>query len=481
MKKIVYLLFCSLLIVEAFFNIAPEAVAQVTKVDATKTPSKITVWFQTQKAKCEKIMESVQTSQFGQFVGDGIKYTKEGIKFAKDVYDNSIELYGELKDKVLNSAEYKMAMISKEIAEESQKLKDLQEEKLKKQEAVQAEIDLLKEQTSAKISSIQQNAAILAQAQNEQTTEAEALTTRSAAELEAEQEEEALEKSSEMEGIEVEIEQIQSEMEMQLDDYESEIENIEDEYEEKILEQGEKIAKLTQELAEVSSSSSLIKKQPRDSSEALQETQDKFLLPRAPSIKEEKKIKKQRKQALSDVIVETSTTKADKQLSRASTKEKTDSKEELGDTMTGESEGSGVSAEVLTEQLHVLRSYIDVVLADLKLQASIEVNNLRKVSSEPLEEKFNLCDYTDQSNVGLEGIKKKASGAMSKVNELQEKVADVQGKISEAKEKVDQAKETVSNVQDQYQQVKDMAKEAEGIAKNYNIDIATDPSTIGVF
>ena len=480
MKKFLCILISLLFFGSVVPQVIPSARAQFTKVDATKTPSKLSIWFQTQKSKCEKTLESIQTSQFGQFVGDGIKYTKEGIKFAKDVYDKSIELYGELKEEVLNSAEYKMAMISKEIAEESQKLKELQEEKLKKQEEIQAEIDLLKEQTEAKITSIQQNIAVLEQNQEQPAEEkGEGLVSAKAVSELPKIEDEQEEKTPEMASIEVEIEQIQSEMEMQLDDYEREIENIEDEYQEKIIEQGEKIAKLTQELSEASASSSLIKKEPRDSSEALQETQNKFLFSKAPSIREERKIKKQRKEALSDVIVEASTTKADKQLSRAVTQEKSSSKEDLSDTMTGESEGSGVSAEVLTEQLKILRSYIDVVLADLKLQASIEVNSLRKISSEPLKEKFNLCDYTDQSNVGIEGVKKKANAAMAKANELQEKAAQAQGKLNEAQEKVTQAKETVNNVTDQYQQVKEMAEDAEGLSQNYNIDV--DPSTIGMF
>ncbi len=481
MKKVLCMLLSVFLAVGFVLQTASSAQAQFTKIDATKTPSKLTNWFQTQKAKCEKIMESVQTSQFGQFVGDGIKYTKEGIKFAKDVYDKSIELYGELKEKVLNSAEYKMAMISKQIAEESQKLKELQEEKLKKQEAIQAEIDLLKEQTAAKISSIQQNISVLEANENQEkaTNEGDGLISAKAVEKLPKIEDAQEEKTPEMEAVEAEIEQIQNEMEMQVEDYESEIENIEDDYEEKILEQGEKIAKLTQELAKASSSSSLVKKESRSSSAALQETQDKFLFPRAPSIREDKKIRKQRKEALSEVIVETTAVKADKQLSRAATKEKTDSKEELSDTMTGESEGSGVSAEVLTEQLQILRSYIDVVLADLKLQASIEVNSLRRISSIPLKEKFNLCDYTDQSNVGLEGVKKKANTAISPANKLRENATQIKENIDKAQEKIGEAKDGISSTVDQYQQVKDMAKEAQGITKNY--DIGIDPSTIGVF
>ena len=481
MKRNLYLLLNVLFFGSIFFATIPDVQAQFTKVDATKTPSKLSIWFQTQKASCEKTLEGIQTSQFGQFVGDGIKYTKEGISYADDLQTKNSELYGEVTESTLNSQECKTAMISKEIAEESQKLKELQEEKLKKQESIQAEMDLLKEQTSAKINNVRQNIANLEQSMEDTAStdgEEGVILTKAEGDL-SKLEDKELEKSPEMETIEEEIEQIQNELDMQLEDYESEFENIENEYEEKILEQSEKIAELTQELSEASGSSTLIKKETKDTSEALQETQNKFLFYKAPSIKEENKIKKQRKEALSDVIVETTTIKADKQLSRAIMQEKTDTKEDLGDTMPGESEGSGISAEVLTEQLKILRSYIDVVLADLKLQASIEVNSLRRINSVPLKDKFNLCNYTDSSNVGAEGLKKKADKAMSSVNKLQESASQVKENVSKAQEKASEVKAGINNATDQYQQVKDMAKEAQGVGKNYNIDV--DPSTIGVF
>lgn len=471
MRKTINLLFFILFAVMVCFPMVPEAFAQFVKVDVTKTPSKLSNWFQTQKAKCEKTLEGIQTSQFGQFIGDSIKYTKEGIKYADDLQSKTSELYGEITEKTLNSQEYKIAMISKEIATESEKLKELQEEKLKKQEEIQAEMELLKEQTSEKISNIQQNLEILKPIQEEETEDS--LISEEAVKDLPEIEEDEQEKTPEMIAIEEEIKQLQEELDLQLADYESEFDAIEEEYNEKIIEQGEKIAELTQELSEVSSSSSLIKKEPRDSADALKETQEEFLLPKAPSIREENKIKKQRKDALSQIIVKVSTTKADKQLKRETTEEKTTTKADLSSTMSGESEGSGVSAEVLTEQLKILRSYIDVVLADLKLQTSIEVNRLRRVNSAPLKEKFNLCNYTDQSNVGAEG--KKTAQALSGIGKIKENAAAIKENIGKAQEAAGQIKGAVTDVTNQYQEVKDTVKNGQDIMDNI------DTSTIGVF
>ncbi len=466
MRRFLFLMGCVLLVVIAFSPMTPKAFAQFTKVDITKTPSKLSNWFQTQKAKCEKMLESVQTSQFGQFVGDGIKYTKEGVAYAKDLQEKTTDLYGEIKETVTNSSGYKTAMISKEIAQESQKLKELQEEKLKKQEEIQAEMDLLKEQTEAKINNIQQNIAALEQKENNSVAK-DSLVSEEAVEGFPKIENEEPEKTQEMLSIEVEIKQIQDELAMQQEDYESEIELIEEEYEEKIREQGEKISKLTQELSEVAKSNNLFaKKEPQASSKALQETQDEFLLSKAPSIREETRIKEQRQDSLSETVVEVSTIKADKQLKRETVEEKTITKADLSATMPGESEGSGVSAEVLSEQLQILRSYIDVVLADLKLQAAIEVNKLRRINSVPLRESFNLCNYTDQSNVGAEG--KKTAQALSEIGKIKESVGKVQ-------ETANQIKEEAKEVKNQYQEVKDVVKTEQDILSDI------DTSTMGVF
>ena len=483
MKKLLILFAClSALSVSPLF--VSGAAAQFTKVDVTKTPSKTTIWFQTQKAKCEKIMESVQTSQFGQFVGDAVKYTKDGIKYAKDMYEKGMDLYGQVKDDVLDSAEYKSAMISKEIAAESQKLKDLQESKLKKQEDVQAEIELLKEQTAAKISNIRQNLQIAGLSAAEDTAAAaeNALVSETAVQDLPEIETETTDISApnaEMQALEDEINQIQADMDLQLSDYEAQIDEIEDEYQERILTQSEKIAKLTQELSEVASQSGAFKKkEPEDSAKVLQKNQETFFTSGVPSIREENKIKKQRKESLSNTAAEALILKSDLQFSRSASVDKTETKEDLADTMPGESEGAGVSAEVLTEQLNVLYNYIEVVLADLKLQASVEVNSLRKVNSVPMKTTFNLCDYTDPSNVGLEGSKKKADNALSAVDKLQETAAKAQEKYNQAKETADKVQGAVSNAADQYQQIKDMAEDAKSTVSQTG---GVDPSTIGVF
>ena len=95
------------------------------KVDVGKSTSKVTNFIKTTKAKCEKIMEDIQASQFGQFVGNGIKDAKAMLEFAQSKVQQEMAYYNKTKKKILNSAEYKTAMISKEIADKGMDLKKL--------------------------------------------------------------------------------------------------------------------------------------------------------------------------------------------------------------------------------------------------------------------------------------------------------------------------------------------------------------------
>ena len=131
------------------------------KFDMGKSTSKITNFIEKIKAKCEKIMEDIQNSQFGQFVGNGIKDTKAMLAFAQSKVQQGMAYYNKTKKKILNSAEYKTAMISKEIADKGMDLKKLEEEKLIKQEEIKQEIELLKKQTAGKVEALMQNMSLL--------------------------------------------------------------------------------------------------------------------------------------------------------------------------------------------------------------------------------------------------------------------------------------------------------------------------------
>lgn len=458
MKRLLAILLCGLGLLGGQFVFAPSSYAFL-KMDISKAANKAVTWFKTMAAKCQTVIDSVQSSQFGQFVGKGIEYTKKGIKFAQDTYNRGMELYGQ----VVDSAEYKATMISKDIAVAGKELKGIQEEKLKKQKDIQAELDLLKEQTEAKIKSAQTNLGIAAQEyENTKSGDAE------------------FEPTSELQALEDEINQIQEDYQQKEAELRAKFDEIEELYKNQIETKTEQIANLTKSLAATASNTDLFKNEnvisDEDSAKALKENESKMFTTEPPSVKTENKIFERRQQARSDAVEQALVIRGDYLLRRQAAVDKIEGKEGLADTMSGESEGSGVSAEVLVEQLNLLQDYINIVLSDLTLQTSIELGSMRNVQAAPSSTKFNLCNYADPKDVGAKGLKSSLSDAKNKVtaesgniiNKAQEAKDKVTDGVNNLKTKGEQAVAKVgelkNQVEDGIQTVKDVADEAQNIS-----------------
>lgn len=158
MNKLKLLMMLSIIIGNLSIN--TNCQAQI-KADIIKAGSKVESALEKTIAQCQSVIEGIQGSQFGQFVGDGVKYAKQGIAYAKSAYEQGMQYANKTKEKVLNSKEYKAAMISKEIANETLRLKEMGEELIEKQEEIRQEYELQKEQTAAKQKLIQQNNQII--------------------------------------------------------------------------------------------------------------------------------------------------------------------------------------------------------------------------------------------------------------------------------------------------------------------------------
>ena len=112
------------------------------------------------------------------------------------------------------------------------------------------------------------------------------------------------------------------------------------------------------------------------------------------------------------------------------------------------------------------------IMAD-KDTLPVELVRFRTLEKELGKEKFNLCNYTDSSNVGSEG--KKTAQALFDINSVEENSAQLKANIGTA---VNQAKGVVQEIKGQYQQVEEIVDNKEAIMDQYN---NIDPSTIGVF
>lgn len=418
MKKLLSL-FVVLLMLGAVPSVTPDVRAQAT-MDPVKEPSKVSLWFGKMKSKCEKAMEWVANSQVGQFVGDGIKYAKQGIAFAKEQYEAAMDLYNKTKDAVLNSKEYKAAMVSKEIAQETMKMKKTQEEKKQKLEEIEQQQELLKQQAQAKIANIQSNLNLNEKRMTEDAEKSGSVSS---------------ETQSFMSEQEKALEEIEAELEDQLDSLKSSAETIESEYNDKLETQAEKVADLGVKLNDILKDGDN-KKETRSAKEIIQEQQDKLFLKakEKADLATEKKKKKNRSKALNDSLDGgMQVVMGDVKLKESSSNDKVEAKQGVAGTMTGESEVSGVNTEVLGEQMNFIMNYIRLNLAMIKSQAIAELNGLHELKTSAADNKFDICQYTDPENrkSALEMAKSKAQKLQNNLNKAKDKFEAAKDKVEE--------------------------------------------------
>lgn len=379
MRKVIYTLYLCLVIVLSGAVISKTANAFFIKSDIEQAVSRITSWIQTMKEKCQEVIEGIQSSQFGQFVGEGVKNTKKAIKFAEEKYGE----FQEVKGRILSSEEYKAAELSAQIAKKTAEIQSLKDEKVFKQEEIKAELDLLKEQTEAKINIVQENlAAIEAEISLMQGDSSGATKSIDVSD-------------EEMRAIETEIANINSAYTIEAGLLNDELSALEDEYTSRITELEEEIQKLSEQLVNLSKKFNKEKKKKKKTEEALNETYNNYTTQSTTvSIKEEKEIRRRRQKAIqeknSSIIAEASVKRGE----IYDAKDEVDKKQRLSSTMPGEAEGSVIIGQVLSEQIDSLRKFIELAIADLEVQTTMAVGQLQDITIPKMPEKFNLCDYS---------------------------------------------------------------------------------------
>ncbi len=415
--------------------ISTTSFAQVPTVDAVKTPTKIGRIAADAKNKAEQAVKWVSESKMGKFVGDSIKAAKDGIAYAKDMYEGGMEIYGNVQDKIADAKDsnaYKAAEISKEIAGESKKLQQLQEQKLQISENLKQEQEIATEEMQAKAAALDSNHKLTIEAYREQGKTEEEL----------QEYEEQYNKDAE---------EISNALELKIADINNELESQTDEIETQIKEQMKKIAKHTKELQELSGKEITVS----NPLEAIQETQEELFLQDGEklTISKEQELREKWYTERRNVIYQTYQKSLQAKSQLDGLREKVASIKEMADAMPGESENANVNIEVIIKQGELLQKYIDFVLADLMLESTIAVTSLPDYNPSPrLNGKFKLCNYTDAKS-GLAALKEKAqaaqdkvSGAVAKGQQLKQKYDDAKSKVDDVKEIAGQGQEVIKNI-----------------------------------
>ncbi len=239
-----------------------------------------------------------------------------------------------------------------------------------------------------------------------------------------------------------------------------------DKINERIIREAQKLSKLVAKETNVSD----VKFSFSDPTKSRKETEETAYLPEGSplSVKNINNIREQRYETRREAIYQNLTKAASDRFEGDGITQSLNSKVELMPTTPGESEGSGINAEVMLEEAEVLRRYIEQEITNLYMEAAIAMAGMSNLTSTgEISENFELCAYYTERRK-KKSFMEQAKSAVNKAKDLGQKVKSA---VDAGKEKLEQAKEM-------YEAGKDMANEAAGLAKDLK-GVGGDLSDIG--
>ncbi|MBE6452235.1 MAG: hypothetical protein E7012_01940 [Alphaproteobacteria bacterium] len=381
MQRTIKYLRCCFFLVFAMTFATPDASAFFLKFDIAKTASKITGTIQNIKSKTEEILEEIQNSQFGKFVGKGVEFAKNAVKFVKGLKDEIIKLYNKVKEKFEASPYAQSVIISGKIAKlEAQKV-SIDKKKEKEEKEINDQIELLKAEADGKIVALKNNADVL-------LTKGDTVNAEKA--------------NAQIVEIEQQLEQDVAEQNNLLDE-------LDGKYEPEINDINAQINELSILLAQL-----VITQIPvsdgKTADQLIKENLEKLATSDAVvSIKEEIAIKTARIQQMQSAVTSSVAQIASIRDKSEIMKEDIESNADLADTAPGESEASNALGETLSRQLDIMKDMISIMIADMKVQTAMEVRNYKGLAVNEIKGNFSLCNYVTE----IEETKKDSSSESS--------------------------------------------------------------------
>ena len=342
-----------------------DAHAFFIKFDMGKASSKVTNAIQSIKTKAEEILDGIQNSQFGKFVGKGIEKAKEAKGFLASSTKAIQDTYGKAEELIQTSEAGQIAILASQIAKLNTQKAMLNKQKTEEINNINDQIKIINIEAEGKIQELQNNISIL-----ETKGDAEAVAKSQA-----------------------QIVDIENKRDADIAEQQNKLKELEEEYNSKFAEIDAEIAELTAQSAELAKSK-LGGEEDRTTEEAIKETVEAYTADtHMVSIKEEMEIKKARslQMQMGSVVTFASMAKlADKMVV---SKDNIDTNADVAETSPGESEASNALGETLANQINVMRDILVVLIEDMKTQTAIDVNSFKGVAIKEISGNFNLCDY----------------------------------------------------------------------------------------
>lgn len=395
LSKIWHILFIAMLLVFA----SQECMAQL-KLDPGKTAGKFTDWVQKQYENFQSTMEQISQSQFATTIGDGIKAAKEGVEWAKKQYSTAMKFYNDTKDSVVNSTEYKAALISKQIADETVVLEKMQKDKESKLTELKEDARLQKETLTAKLEQAQENLLNGASILQEELDAAD-------------DEEKKKEIRDEIDAFKLSVEEENTKINEEIANIDTQlgedIKAIDLEFAEQIYTQGEKIADLTMQLKELLENDKKGKGE-EDPSKVIEEAKSKFSFEEGVSIslKDRKEKDRQKRSSQTTAMLNVMSEAATNISSSDDIKEEDEMTTSVSETQAGKSDSvyNGAHRSTLTQ--------IDSLYKYLKLELRfLETETLRRIANDDTQVKkvddatavIDICSYDEDSISDKKAIK----------------------------------------------------------------------------
>lgn len=369
-----------LLIVLGVLTTQPKTVCAQISIDIPKGVQKVIDGVKEQFIVFQDAIKGISESQFATMVGNGIDAAKKGIAFSKNLYKD----VQQFKKDVENSKALEAAKLSKQIAEETKRLKEIQEEKKQKQADAKADAETQKTVLEGKIEAAQNNF--------KNTTMAD---TRSETEAATDGESEIPDLKTQ---AEQEIEALQSEIKTVEENLTKETINIEKEYDTSLYEQGKKIVELSAKLKNMMNGGKDNKdEKAKDPEEAIKEVMADLSFKKGDIISVGDKIEKEKKRnsKIMSAITATTSTAAERVAKTNEEKEENENTAAVSGTLNGKSEGAHISVTSTISQAEALYTYLILELQSLQEETN-RIISIREFDYEVPDEEpkgIDVCDY----------------------------------------------------------------------------------------
>lgn len=369
-----------LLIVLGVLTTQPKTVCAQISIDVPKGVQKVIDGVKEQFIVFQDAIKGISESQFATMVGNGIDAAKKGIAFSKNLYKD----VQQFKKDVENSNALEAAKLSKQIAEETKRLKEIQEEKKQKQADAKADAETQKTVLEGKIEAAQNNFKNTKMADTRSGTEGEANGENGAPDLKTQAEQE--------------IEALQSEIKTVEENLTKETINIEKEYDISLYEQGKKIVELSAKLKNMMNGGKDNKdEKAKDPEEAIKEVMADLSFKKGDIVSVGDKIEKEKKRnsKIMSAITATTSTAAERVAKTNEEKEENENTAAVSGTLNGKSEGAHISVTSTISQAEALYTYLILELQSLQEETN-RIISIREFDYEVPDEEpkgIDVCDY----------------------------------------------------------------------------------------